>query len=143
MRPAVPEYCLLTPTLLLPFLRKPVSSTTSTACSSPRCSTTYSLRSSRTSSASHKALFSSRCMPSGFFSPANSANCQPFLRLTGLSKPFRYASARERCSERAKRGAMRPCNCSNPSAQFSISVTPTIDPQLPPFLGDLLYHFNC
>jgi hypothetical protein len=36
---AAPEYCLLTPTLLLPFFKKPVSSTTSTNCSSPRYST--------------------------------------------------------------------------------------------------------
>lgn len=46
MGPAVPLYCRCTPTASL--LRKPVSSTPSTTSGSPRCSTTYSCRSSRT-----------------------------------------------------------------------------------------------
>src|SRR5215210_7735285 len=37
MRPAVPEYWRWTPADLVPFLRKPVSSSTRTASSSPRC----------------------------------------------------------------------------------------------------------
>src|SRR5215217_4599622 len=59
--PAVPVYWRATPTLFSPFFRKPVSSTMSTPlASSARCSSTYSRRSSRTSSASHLAEFSSR-----------------------------------------------------------------------------------
>jgi hypothetical protein len=37
---AVPEYWRCTPTDVVPFLQKPVSSTTSTAAGSPNCSTT-------------------------------------------------------------------------------------------------------
>ncbi len=82
--PAVPVYWRATPTLFSPFLREPVSSTMSTPlASSARCSTTYSRRrSSRTSSASHLAQFSSRCTPCGSCSPMASAICQPFLRST-------------------------------------------------------------
>src|SRR5215204_5439995 len=63
--PAVPEYCGWTPADLVPFFRKPVSSTTSTARSSAKCSTTYSRKSSRTRSVSHSAWLSSLCIPSG------------------------------------------------------------------------------
>src|SRR5215211_9535208 len=38
--PAVPEYCRLTPTDLLPLFRNPVSSPMSTPSGSPKCSTT-------------------------------------------------------------------------------------------------------
>ena len=40
IRPAVPEYCRATPADLVPFFKKPVSSTTSTPASPPKCSTT-------------------------------------------------------------------------------------------------------
>jgi hypothetical protein len=40
MRPAVPEYWRCTPQDFVPFFTKPVSSSTNTACSSPRCATT-------------------------------------------------------------------------------------------------------
>jgi hypothetical protein len=39
-RPAVPEYCRCTPADLVPFLRNPVSSTTSTPSAEPRCPAT-------------------------------------------------------------------------------------------------------
>ena len=53
---AVPVYWRATPTLFSPFFNKPVSSTMSTPLSSsPRCSRTYSLKSSLTSCASHLA----------------------------------------------------------------------------------------
>src|SRR5215216_3915297 len=66
MRPAVPVYWRATPTDFSPFFRKPVSSTMSTPLSSsPRCSMTYSRRSSRTASASQRAAFRRRCAPWG------------------------------------------------------------------------------
>ena len=54
-RPAVPLYWRATPAECWPFLRKPVSSMTSTAWGLPRCSTTYGRKSSRRASASHWA----------------------------------------------------------------------------------------
>lgn len=48
IRPAVPEYCRATPAEVLPFFRKPVSSTINTPdVSSPIVSTTISRTSSR------------------------------------------------------------------------------------------------
>src|SRR5258705_5638209 len=63
--PAVPLYCGATPADFFPFLRKPVSGTTSMPAASPRCSSTYVRRSSRTTSASQSASESSRCTPCG------------------------------------------------------------------------------
>ena len=40
MRPAVPEYWRCTPTVAVPFLTSPVSSTTKIAPGSPKASTT-------------------------------------------------------------------------------------------------------
>jgi hypothetical protein len=53
-----------------PFFAKPVSSTISTPRSWPRCSITYSRRSSRISSACHRAVRSSRCIVCGPRCPA-------------------------------------------------------------------------
>src|SRR3712207_6262838 len=83
-------YWRATPTDFSPFFKKPVSSTMSTPLfSSPRCSTTYLLRSSRTASASQRAAFKRRCAPCGPCSPISSAICQPFLRSTLLRRPAR------------------------------------------------------
>src|SRR5437588_13084830 len=46
-------------------------------------------------------------MAYGVEKPASSANCQPFLRSTGLSNPLRYAFTRSLVSERAKQGPIR------------------------------------
>src|SRR5512132_2833823 len=115
--PAVPEYCRCTPTEVVPFLRSPVSSTTSTAPGSPRCSTTWSRRSSRTLSWSHTARPSRCCIPSGLGSPACSAIVQQFLRGRSASSPRTNALARHRRSTRPNRPATRPSNSSNNSCQ--------------------------
>jgi hypothetical protein len=62
---AVPLYCGAPPADFFPFLSKPVSSTTRMPAASPRCSSTYVRRSSRTTSASQSASESSRCTPCG------------------------------------------------------------------------------
>src|SRR4051794_19716979 len=62
------------------------------------------------------------CTPSGVASPTASANCQPFLRSTGASKPRREARARRRGSGRPNRGAIRSTTPSRPSAQPCTSV---------------------
>src|SRR5918995_1745347 len=88
--PAVPVYWRFTPTLFSPFFRKPVSSTIRTPLPpSPRCSTTYSRRSSRTASASQREPFKIRCVLLGCASPMASATCQPFLRRISASSPVR------------------------------------------------------
>src|SRR5246500_5191392 len=89
MRPAVPLYCRATPADLLPFLRNPVSSITRTPSAAPRCSTTYSRHRSRAASAAHSVRLSTRCVRNGRAPPICSANCQPFLRSTALSRPSR------------------------------------------------------
>ena len=61
--PAVPVYWRAIPTDFSLFFREPVSSTMSTPLSPPRCSMTYSRRSSRT--ASHRAALRRRCAPWG------------------------------------------------------------------------------
>ena len=73
-------YCRATPADILPFFRNPVSSTASTAAGSPRFLTTYRARASRHASSSHGEKFSSRCIPSGDTSPANSASHHEFFR---------------------------------------------------------------
>ena len=87
MRPAVPLYCRCTPTDFVPFLRKPVSSTTSTACSSPRCSTTYARRSSRTWSASQSARANRCCIPSGRRLARELRELPAVLALHGAQQP--------------------------------------------------------
>src|SRR3712207_303168 len=88
MRPAVPLYCRCTPADLSPFLRKPVSSSASTASGSPRCSTTWARRSSRTASASQRMRERKSCTPSGVPSPAASASQLPaVLALQGREQP--------------------------------------------------------
>jgi len=74
-----------------PFLRNPVSSTAKTAPGSPRFLTTYRHTASRQASSSHGEKFSSRCIPSGDASPANSANCHEFFRSVCDSSPRAYA----------------------------------------------------
>src|SRR6476659_2993398 len=70
--PADPVYCRATPHDDLPCLRKPVSSTTSTASSSARCSMTYSRAMSRNAPASHRSRPYSACCRHGLGSPAAS-----------------------------------------------------------------------
>src|SRR3954467_12406646 len=53
MRPAVPLYWRATPADFVPFFRKPVSSTISTASRSAKGSTTYARHRSRAASSSH------------------------------------------------------------------------------------------
>jgi hypothetical protein len=84
-----PGVLALDPGRAVALFDKPVSSSTNTACGSPRCSTTSSRKSSRTPSASHPEPLSSRCIPSGVCSPACSASHQLFLRSTWLSSPCR------------------------------------------------------
>ena len=79
------------PADIRPFLRNPVSSTASTAPASPRFRTTYRRTASRQASWSHGEKFSSRCIPSGDTSPANSASDQEFFRSVCDSSPSRYA----------------------------------------------------
>lgn len=86
------------PTVRVPFFTSPVSSTTSTAASSWRCSTTYSRTSSRTASASQASRHSRCCMPWGAFSPAHSAIVQQFLRGRSDSSPSTNRPARSRGS---------------------------------------------
>jgi hypothetical protein len=69
------------------FFTSPVSPATSTAFSSPRCSSTYSRTSSRTRSASHLARPSRCCMLSGLACPAHSTIDQQFLRGRSDSSP--------------------------------------------------------
>src|SRR2546426_4474277 len=107
MRPAVPLYWRCTPTDLVPFFRKPVSSMTSTAVLSPSISCTYLHSTSRNCALSQTARSTRYCIAYGVLSPASSANCHPFLRSTGLSNPRRYACARSRVSDRAKEGPIR------------------------------------
>ena len=66
----------------------------STPQESPKCSTTYLCRSSRTWSASQWYTARNRCTSSGVASPAYSAHCHPFLRSTDPSNPCRYARTR-------------------------------------------------
>jgi hypothetical protein len=86
--------------LLFAFLRKALSWTMSTPLSwSPRCSTTYSLKSSRTSSASHLAEFSQSLHACGSLSP---------MALADGSRrwPRRSASRSRVRSSRADRGGI-------------------------------------
>ena len=78
--PAVPVYIRATPADIFPFFRNPVSSTARTAAGSPIRATTYRARASRAASSSHGEKFSSRCIPSGDTSPANSASHHEFFR---------------------------------------------------------------
>jgi hypothetical protein len=114
-RPAVPVYWRCTPTVAIPFLRSPVSSTNKTASGSPTCSTSKVRTSSRTASWSHTARASRCCIPSGLASPACSAIVQRFLRGRSESSPLTNALARRRSSTRANRPATRPITSSNSS----------------------------
>src|SRR5215203_2219060 len=123
MRPAVPVYWRCTPTVPVPFLRSPVSSTTSTASGSPKCSVRYPRTSSRSASASHTARPSRCCIPSGLGSPACSAIVQQFLRGRSASRPRTNALARRRRSTRPNRPATRPSNSSNNSCHWAGSTS--------------------
>src|SRR3954447_23254351 len=110
MRPAVPLYWRATPADFVPFFRKPVSSTISTASRSANTSTTYPRHRSRAAASSHCTCESSRCVRHGRASPRCSASCQPFLRSTALSRPSRYSPACRRGSERTNSSPKRACN---------------------------------
>jgi hypothetical protein len=98
------------------FLRSPVSSTTSTACGSPMCSTTSARRSSRTPSWSQTRPGPAGApIPSGVASPACSAIVQQFLRGRSASSPSTNALACRRGSTRGNRAATRPSNSSGPA----------------------------
>jgi hypothetical protein len=71
--------------------------------------------SSRTWSASHFALPSRCCMPSGVLSPAHSAMVQQFLRGRSDNRPSTNFRARRRDSTRVKRPAIRLIRPSNAS----------------------------
>jgi hypothetical protein len=111
-RPAVPVYCRCTPTVAVPFLTSTVSSTTSAACGSPRCSITKARRSSRTPSASQDARDSRCCIPPGLSSPACSAMVQQFLRGSPAIKPRMNARARRRGSTLPNRPPIRSTSSS-------------------------------
>lgn len=83
-------YCLATPADRVPFFKNPVSSTTSTAPGTPRSRTAYRHSASRHASSPHGEKFSSRCIPSGGTSPANSASDHEFFRSEYDSSPSRY-----------------------------------------------------
>ena len=69
---AVPEYCRCTPALALPFLRSPVSSTTSIPPGSPRCQS-HSRAHHRGRRPRPSRLSMQCCIPAGLVSPASSA----------------------------------------------------------------------
>ena len=82
--------------------------------------------SSHTWSASQRMPARKSCTPSGVRSPACSANCQPFLRSTGHSRPCRSARARRRGAIRRKRGAICSNSASSPPIQSSASSVATM-----------------
>jgi hypothetical protein len=92
------EYWRCTPTEVVPFSRKPVSSATSTPPGSPRCSTTQARRSSRTRSRSQSAVANNRCIPSGCARrrarPAASRSCAPRCRAARAGMPAPAGVAR-------------------------------------------------
>src|SRR3954468_11075513 len=65
MRPAVPLYWRATPADFVPFFRKPVSSTISTASRSAKVSTTYPRHRSRAAASSHCTCERTRCVRHG------------------------------------------------------------------------------
>lgn len=108
--PAVPVYWRWTPTVCVPFFTSPVSSITSTAPSSCRCSRAYSGTSSRTASASHRARPSRCCMPPGVASGAHSAMLQQFLRGRSDSSPS-IRSRTQRARSRSMAGGRAGTKC--------------------------------
>src|SRR4051794_14765299 len=110
MRPAVPLYWRATPADFVPFFRKPVSSTISTPSRSAKASTTYARHRLRAAASSHCTCESSRCVRHSRASPRCSANCQPFLRSTALSRPWRYSPPCRRGSHRPNSSPKRACN---------------------------------
>src|SRR4051794_28807532 len=125
MRPAVPLYWRATPTDFVPFFRKPVSSTISTASRSAKASTTYPRHRSRAASSFHCTCESSRCVRHGRASPRCSASCQPFLRSTALSSPSRYSPACRRGSARPNSSLKRACNALSSERQSKTLATLT------------------
>src|ERR1700676_1084157 len=118
MRPAVPEYCRATPTECVPFLRNPVSSTTSTPFGSPRVEITSSRTLSRSASALHEPRPSNDCIRYGRARPACSANCQPVLRVAPDNRPSMKALADVRVSARPNAGASRAFNAESSCSHF-------------------------
>ena len=117
IRPAVPLYWRCTPTDAVPFFKNPVSSQISTPAGWPNWAATKPRRSSRTASASHTAVRSSRCIACGSSCPACSASHQQFLRSTGDSSPATNSRAARRGSTRANRPATRHISSPNSSRQ--------------------------
>jgi hypothetical protein len=114
-----------TPQDVVPFFKNPVSATMRTpVAASPRWSTTYWRRSSRTPPSSRVAALGRRCTPRGPASPSASASRQPFVRSTRPSRPARERPARSRAAERAKRRPIRACNSAHASAHRAIVASP-------------------
>jgi hypothetical protein len=78
-------------------------------------------RSSRTKSASQRAVVNSRCIPSGAVSPACSASDQLVLRSRPDSIPPRHARARTRTSRRKR----WPATTANASSSLACSGDPS------------------
>src|SRR3954469_17545421 len=117
--PAEPVYCRPTPHEALPCFKKLVSSTTSTAPSSARCSMTYSRTVSRSASASQRPRPRIACCRKGSGSPAASARIHPVLRRSAPSSPSRNRPADAATRSCVNSGRIRSFTSRSDAAQSS------------------------
>lgn len=109
----------------VPFFKKPVSSATTTAAGSPRCSTTYARTSSRTPSMSRSALRSNRRVPSGPHL-TSTFGLRPAVLTLQTRQQARHSRARPRGSDRVNRPPIRDINESNFLARVALVANSTL-----------------
>src|SRR6201997_3976069 len=127
--PAEPVYWRATPHEALPCFKKPVSSMTRTASSSPSVSSAYSRTTSRSASASHYPRPRIACWRQGPGSPAASARIQPVLRGSLPNSPSRNCPTEAATRSCVNSRRMR-CLASRNDEAHSVSVSSTDAPPI-------------